>query len=196
MITTFANALNILGYTEFNNQITKLAELNFNQWYDTYYNTHHVDYPNPEKIRDNFIKVANGNRGGSVLEGLVYIDNVCNKIIGTITLNLDDLAPEKNENNLCINNVYVLDSYRGKGIAKQLIKYMMTHITATRPHLKKINLFCEHHLIPFYKSLGWKLINNIPTLVYWYEMEWCLPETVTVCSGLLAKCKCERNKTE
>lgn len=176
MILSFSEALKYLGDDVFSEQVNMLAEQNFNQWYETYYKTHPADYPDPYRIYNNFMLVANGFAGNSVLEGFMYIDDSNGKkvIAGTITLNIDDLAVNKGAQNICINNVYVIPEYRNKGIAKQLIKYMMNHVKNNRPMLDKINLFCEEHLIDFYKSLGWKLFSNTPTLTYWYEMIWDL----------------------
>lgn len=181
MILSFANTLTLVGYESFSNQIKLLSSHNYNQWYETYYKTHPEEYPDPERIYNNFMKVANGYRGNNVLEGFVFLapNNI---IAGTITLNLDDLAPEKSYSNLCINNVYVLPEYRGQGIAKKLINHMMSHVMETKSYLSRINLFCEIHLIPFYKSLGWSLVSSIPQLQYWYEMEFKIKNGESVSS--------------
>jgi GNAT superfamily N-acetyltransferase len=172
MIISFAEALAKLNYSEFETQIQNIATYTFNQWYDTYYKDHLSDYPNADYIADNFIKIANGLPADPIYEGFVYYDSHRNTIAGIITLNRDELAPYKSDMFVCINNVFVLPEYRGQGIAKKLIKFLMVRTLYTKTYLKQINLFCEKHLIDFYKSMGWTLISETPQFKYWYEMVW------------------------
>lgn len=172
MILSFSDALVTLTHSKFTHQITNIAHLTFNQWFDTYYKDHPAEYPNAEHIADNFIKVAYGLHADNIHEGFVYIDMNTNTIAGIITLNRDDLAPIKSDMYMCINNVFVLPEYRGQGIAKLLVNFLMSRVKTSRAHIKQINLFCEKHLIPFYKSLGWQLLHDTPRLKYWYEMIW------------------------
>lgn len=182
MILSFSDALAKLSYTEFTKQISNIAYLTFYQWFDTYYKDHPMEYPNADHIANNFIKVAYGLDADNIYEGFLYFDNSTNTIAGIITLNRDELAIIKSDMNICINNVYVLPEYRGKGIAKDLVTFLMKRTKKTRNQIKQINLFCEKHLIPFYKSLGWELLHNppIPRFKYWYEMVWKFDKSQTL----------------
>jgi GNAT superfamily N-acetyltransferase len=172
MIISFSEALAKLKYSNFESQMQIIATNTFNEWYDTYYKDHLTDYPNAEHITQNFIKVAEGQPADPIYEGFVYYDINTNTIAGIITLNRDELAPYKSDAFVCINNVFVLPEYRNRGIAKKMVKFLMVHTLYTRPYLNQINLFCEKHLIDFYKSLGWTLLSETPQLNYWYEMVW------------------------
>lgn len=189
MILSFSDALVKLNHSNFTYQITNIAYLTFNQWFDTYYKDYPKEYPNGDHIADNFIKVAYGLHADNIHDGFVYIDTSTNTIAGIITLNRDELAPSKSDMYMCINNVFVLPEYRGQGIAKLLVNFLMTRVKTSYSHLRQINLFCEKHLIPFYKSLGWDLLHNPPTprLKYWYEMVWKFDKSQSLTQNTLNK---------
>lgn len=189
MIISFSEALKILSSHNFIQQITNFAHLTFNQWFDTYYKNHTIEYPNAEHIADNFIKVAYGLYTDNIYEGYVYLDTTNDTIAGIITLNRDELASIKSDMFVSINNVFILPEYRGQGIAKALVVFLMDRTRKNRSYLGQINLFCEKHLISFYKSLGWKLANEpLPKLIYWYEMIWRFnkePLSSSICHNII-----------
>lgn len=172
MIISFADALNKLTKHEFETQIKHIAKQTFDQWYETYYKDHYELYPNAEHIANNFMNVACGLKDDIIYDGFIYFNLSNNKIAGIITLNKDELAPCNNNMFICINNVFVLPEYRGQGIARKLVKFLMYWANRNYSHVNQINLFCEKHLIDFYKSLGWLLVDECPRLKYWYEMIW------------------------
>lgn len=76
-----------------------------------------------------------------------------------------------NKNNLELGGIYVLDSFRGKGIAKEIVKFLIKQVLPVQ------NVFCIpfEHLLSFYKGLGF--VDCIDTSIVPEEIlkkyHWC-----------------------
>ena len=51
-----------------------------------------------------------------------------------------------------IENIFVHEKYRQQGFGKKIVSYLIQY--AKKNKCYRIDLTCEEHLIPFYKSLG------------------------------------------
>jgi glucosamine-phosphate N-acetyltransferase len=86
---------------------------------------------------------------------IVYEKN--NELIGTGTL----LIEPKLTYNICylghIENIFVTENSRNKGIGKEIVKFLTDY--ATKFGCYRIDLACEEKIINFYKELGFN--NNL-----------------------------------
>lgn len=75
------------------------------------------------------------------------------------------------EKNLELGGMYVLEPFRGKGIAKALVKFLLEHVKAHQI------VYCIpfEHLLPFYKQCGFTICCNIglvPKKIF-DKVRWC-----------------------
>lgn len=59
--------------------------------------------------------------------------------------------------NLELGGMYVLEPFRGKGIAKELVKFLLSHV---KP-LQKVYCIPFEHLLPFYRECGFDICQDL-----------------------------------
>jgi glucosamine-phosphate N-acetyltransferase len=85
--------------------------------------------------------------------------NTDNKILGTTTLLIEPKFINKGMQVGYIEDVSVKKGYEGLGIGFKLVNYA-TNYAISKEGCKKILLYCSEKNRPFYKKLGYKLVND------------------------------------
>lgn len=75
------------------------------------------------------------------------------------------------ENNLELGGMYVFESFRGKGIAKEIVNFLLTHVQPSQ------TVYCIpfEHLLHFYKQCGFTHCSNfesVPSKIL-AKYRWC-----------------------
>src|SRR5207302_4719786 len=81
------------------------------------------------------------------------------KVVGTTTLLVEPKFINKGMRVGYIEDVSVRKGYDGLGIGSQLIEYAI-HDAISVEACRKILLYCSKNTIPFYKKLGYKLVDD------------------------------------
>jgi GNAT superfamily N-acetyltransferase len=86
---------------------------------------------------------------------IILVALIDNNIVGTGTL----LIESKLSHNLTymghIENLFILEEYRGKGIGKQIMEILIDY--AKNFGCYRIDLICKDELLNFYKNIGFKI---------------------------------------
>ena len=117
-----------IKYTDYN-QFVKLINININT--DTY---------------NLFISNLNPNRH------IIVIYEKDNEIVGTGSLLIEPKLTYNISYLGHIENIFVDEKYRNKGIGKQIVEYLVNY--AREKLCYRIDLACEDKLINFYKGFG------------------------------------------
>ena len=107
-------------------------------------------------------------------------DSICAFVNGTLTNSLE-LSHESMTNHaadgeyLCIHSVCVEESKRRRGLGSSILKYYLSSIKKTQPHVKCVLLLCKAHLISFYENCGFQMIGPLSVVHgsdQWFEMHY------------------------
>lgn len=83
---------------------------------------------------------------------IILVYEINNKIIGTGTLLIESKLTYNISYLGHIENIFVSEEYRNKGIGKEIVKCLCKY--ANEKECYRVDLACEEQLIPFYKSVG------------------------------------------
>lgn len=104
------------------------------------------------------------NKYNDLMDVYVVVDNNTSSIIGTITLFYQPKVHRignKIKYAVFIEDVVVLDSYRGCGIGRFLVEYVINKIKKDDVHdVYKISLNCSDDVKPFYEKMNIKYSGN------------------------------------
>ncbi len=165
---TSAEALKILGFDKFSQDIEYMCKQTYNFWYDSYYASQLEKYPSWKTLYDIYMKLAQGEETYDYIRGFVAIRD--NKIVGYCSMNYNDfITPDSDKLTLWLSDVFVWPEYRSLGIAHCLIDKVKQ---TARELDSDIYLACEDKLVNFYKKQGWKIYipNKTNLSEYWNIM--------------------------
>lgn len=116
-----------------------------------------IDININEKIFNLFINNLNPNRH------IIIVYEKDNQIIGTGTLLIEPKLTYNISYLGHIENIFVEENYRNKGVGKDIITYLVDY---AKEHLcYRIDLACEDKLIKYYNSLGFIRQINCMTML-------------------------------
>ena len=153
-------------------ELGKMADMNYQEWYDAYYSAHVDVYPSAKSLSEIWHDSSQGNNR-QILDIIVCVnlDNLA--VLGMCALEYNELEPRCaniDTSKIFLTNLLVIPSARSYGIAAKLIQYCCGWLLERRPELLRLYLNCQQKLIPYYLKRGWQLSDTTTGLEDWYEM--------------------------
>lgn len=109
-----------------------------------------IELINTRVIKEDFeLFLTNNLQSG---QHIILVYEINNKIIGTGSLLIETKLTYNISYLGHIENIFVSEEYRNKGIGKEIVKCLCKY--ANEKKCYRIDLSCEDYLIAFYKNLG------------------------------------------
>jgi len=153
-------------------ELGKMAEMNYQEWYDSFYCDHLDAYPSAQSMAKLWHNASLG-QDYQVLDIVVCIDLDNLDIVGMCALEYNELEPRCqniNPNKIYLTNLLVIPSARSQGIAANLIQFCSDWVQTYRPEMTRLYLNCQQKIMPYYLERGWQLSDTETGLSDWYEL--------------------------
>jgi len=175
-ICSLVDYYNLIIHSEnkekYNKELAKMAEMNYQEWYDTFYCDHLDVYPSATSMAAMWDKAGLG-QDYQILDIIVCFDTDSLAMLGMCALEYNELEPRCqniNPDKIYLTNLLVIPSARSQGIAAHIIKYCINWLQNSRPELTRLYLNCQQKIMPYYLKQGWILSETGTGLFDWYEM--------------------------
>ena len=162
---------------KYNQELAKMAEMNYQEWYDSFYCDHLDVYPSAKSMADIWHNAALG-QDHQILDVIVCVSTDNLDVLGMCALEYNELEPRCqniNPDKIYLTNLLVIPSARSHGVGAGLIQYCSYWLQNRRPELTHLYLNCQQKIMPYYLKHGWQLSDTETGLPDWTEMYFRLP---------------------